>query len=30
MKAKRILLSDNEPSITRTMKVNLQRCGAYG
>jgi CheY-like chemotaxis protein len=29
MKAKRILLIDDEPSITRTMKVNLERSGAY-
>lgn len=29
MKTKRILVIDDEPSITRTMKVNLERTGAY-
>ena len=29
MKTKRILVIDDEPSITRTMKVNLERSGAY-
>ena len=29
MKTKRILVIDDEPSITRTMKVNLERAGAY-
>ena len=29
MKPKRILVIDDEPSITRTMKVNLERSGAY-
>jgi CheY-like chemotaxis protein len=29
MKTKRILVIDDEPSITRTMKVNLERNGAY-
>jgi two-component system, OmpR family, response regulator len=29
MRTKRILLIDDEASITRTMKVNLERTGAY-
>jgi len=29
MKTKRILVIDDEPSITRTIKVNLERFGAY-
>jgi CheY-like chemotaxis protein len=29
MAKKRILIIDDEPSITRTMKVNLERTGAY-
>ena len=29
MKTKRILIIDDEPSITRTVKVNLERTGAY-
>jgi CheY-like chemotaxis protein len=29
MAKKRILIVDDEPSITRTMKVNLERTGAY-
>jgi CheY-like chemotaxis protein len=29
MKTKRILVIDDEPSITRTMKTNLERSGAY-
>jgi two-component system, OmpR family, response regulator len=29
MKTKRILVIDDEPSITRTMKVNLERAGVY-
>jgi CheY-like chemotaxis protein len=29
MKTKRILVVDDEASITRTMKVNLERTGAY-
>jgi CheY-like chemotaxis protein len=29
MKTKRILVIDDEPSITRAMKVNLERTGAY-
>jgi CheY-like chemotaxis protein len=29
MKTKRILVIDDEPGITRTMKVNLERNGAY-
>ena len=29
MKTKRILVIDDEPSITRTMKVNLERAGDY-
>ena len=29
MKTKRILVVDDEPSITRTMKLNLERSGAY-
>ena len=29
MKTKRILVIDDEPGITRTMKVNLERSGAY-
>ena len=29
MKTKRILVVDDEPSIIRTMKVNLERSGAY-
>jgi CheY-like chemotaxis protein len=29
MKTKRILVIDDEPSITRTMKLNLERSGAY-
>ena len=29
MKIKRILVIDDEPSITRTIKVNLERSGAY-
>jgi CheY-like chemotaxis protein len=29
MKTKRILVIDDEPSITSTMKVNLERSGAY-
>ncbi len=29
MKTKRILVIDDEPSITRTMKINLERSGDY-
>jgi CheY-like chemotaxis protein len=29
MKTKRILVIDDEPSITRTMKINLERSGPY-
>jgi CheY-like chemotaxis protein len=29
MKTKRILVIDDEPGITRTMKMNLERSGAY-
>jgi CheY-like chemotaxis protein len=29
MAKKRILVIDDEPSVTRTMKVNLERTGAY-
>ena len=29
MKTKRILVINDEPSITRTIKVNLERSGAY-
>jgi CheY-like chemotaxis protein len=29
MSRKRILVIDDEPSVTRTMKVNLERTGAY-
>jgi CheY-like chemotaxis protein len=29
MSKKRILVIDDEPSVTRTMKVNLERTGAY-
>jgi CheY-like chemotaxis protein len=29
MSKKRILVVDDEPSVTRTMKVNLERTGAY-
>jgi CheY-like chemotaxis protein len=29
MTKKRILVIDDEPSVTRTMKVNLERTGAY-